>query len=155
MTDAVVVHPKSLYEADYPLWAHRQAAYLRARQWDKLDIAALAEEIDDMGRRDKDAVESYLENLLFHLLKWHYQPAHRSSSWLGSIRVARERIALKIERAPSLAGYPAMVLEDAYRIARKRDPENDAVRIEHLPDNCPWTIEQVLDANWLPEMPPS
>lgn len=27
----------SLYEHDYPLWAHLQAAYLRARQWDKLD----------------------------------------------------------------------------------------------------------------------
>ena len=151
MTNPAIVNKKPLYETDYPLWAHLQAAYLRARQWDKLDIDALAEEIDDMGRRDKDAIESHLENLLFHLLKWQYQPGHRANSWLGSIRVARERIILKIERAPSLANYPATVLEDAYRIARKHDPENDMVKVEDFPSTCPWSIEEVLDEGWLPD----
>ena len=124
MTEPAVTRYESLYETDYPLWARKQATYLRARQWDKLDIDMLAEEIDDMGRRDRDAIENYLINLLFHLLKWQYQSEQRNNSWLGSIREARIRIAQKIRRAPSLTGYPVLVLDDAWQVARARDSEN-------------------------------
>ena len=141
----------NLYENDYPLWAHLQAAYLRARQWDKLDINALAEEIDDMGRNERDAVESQVERLLHHLLKWRYQSEQRSGSWRGTIREARFRIAKHIRRAPSLAGYPAEVLNDAYHIARLRAAGETGLDDSAFPATCPWTVEQVLDEQFWPE----
>lgn len=150
MTEPATKVPESLYEHDYPLWARRQAAFLRARQWDRLDLTLLAEEIDDMGRRDRDAIENHLINLLFHLLKWQYQPEHRSSGWLGSIREARIRIAQKIRRAPSLADHPAAVLQDAWQVARARDPQNDSIDPGDFPEHCPWPLAKVLDPDWLP-----
>jgi hypothetical protein len=40
-----------------------------------LDIEHLAEKIEDLGKRDRRAVESHMERLLLHLLKWRDDPA--------------------------------------------------------------------------------
>lgn len=39
-------------------WSSEQAAYLRTKQFDKLDIENLAEEIEDMGKSEQREFES-------------------------------------------------------------------------------------------------
>jgi len=58
--------------------AHAQAEALRAGRLDELDLENLAEEIADVSRREADALESHLETLVLHLLKWRHDPDHRS-----------------------------------------------------------------------------
>jgi Domain of unknown function DUF29 len=46
--------------------------------FDELGLDNLVEEIEALNRSEKREVESRLEVLLMHLLKWHYQPEHQS-----------------------------------------------------------------------------
>ena len=53
----VIARPPAgdLYEEDFPLWAERQAALLRARRFDELDLDNLIEEVEDLSRRERDS----------------------------------------------------------------------------------------------------
>jgi hypothetical protein len=72
-----------LYDQDFLAWTEQQAALLRAGRLDQLDLDNLAEELDAMGRGEWGELESRLELLLMHMLKWDCQPARRSRSWKG------------------------------------------------------------------------
>ena len=45
-----------------------------------------------MARKDHTSLHSHLQNLLSHLLKWAYEPNHRSISWHKTIDESRDRI---------------------------------------------------------------
>jgi len=138
-----------LYEDDVVAWSEQQAALLRARSANYLDWDNIAEEIADVAQRQKDQIDSRLAIACEHLLKWQFQPDHRSGSWRNSIVEARNSIARMLQRIPSLQTDPAAVLADAYRDGRaKAAAETD---LENLPQSCPWTIEQVLDRDFWPE----
>jgi hypothetical protein len=62
-----------LYDEDFYAWTQEQAAALRALRGDnRLDIEHLAEEIEDLGKSDLYAVESYVQQIMAHLLKLDY-----------------------------------------------------------------------------------
>ena len=65
---------KTLYETDFHLWLEETAQALRDGNLERLDRENLLEEIQAMGRSDRRAIRRNLEQLLMHLLKWHYQP---------------------------------------------------------------------------------
>jgi hypothetical protein len=60
---------KDLYDKDFFEWTRCNAALLRARRFEEADIEHLAEEVEDMGKRDRRELTSRLEVLLTHLLK--------------------------------------------------------------------------------------
>ena len=93
---------KSLYDIDFNLWVESLVAALRARQLGDLDLSNLIEEIEDLAKRDKEALRSYLKRLLTHLLKWQYQPSKRSKSWKVSMSNARIEIEDILLDSPSL-----------------------------------------------------
>jgi hypothetical protein len=140
-----------LYDTDFALWSERQAALLRRignheRVNDQVDWGNVAEE-----RRE---IRSRLRVICEHLLKWQFQAAMRSNSWSSSIRKARDEIADLIEESPSLADYPAAQLggpKGAY-VRGRRDAAAETGST-HLPETCPWTIEEVLDHGFWPEAP--
>ena len=145
----------STYERDYFAWVNAQATLLRQLQPEWLDWRNLAEEVEDLGRSEHDALESHLENLLIHLLKWRYQPRKRSGSWQASIINSRDRIELLLKRSPSLKARLHETLAIAYRLARPR--AGSQMRMDRrqweaaLPAACEWTLEQVLDPDFWPE----
>ena len=136
------------YESDLYEWTKEQADALRRRASNALDWDNLAEEIESLGNSNIDQIESRLENLILHLLKWKYQPECRRGSWRGSIFEARRRIARVIKKNPSLQSYPAEYLPEAYPVSRERALLETG--LYRLPDACPWTIEQVLADDFLP-----
>lgn len=140
-----------LYEDDVVAWSEQQAALLRARAANHLDWDNIAEEIADVGQRQRDQIESHLAIASQHLLKWEFQPGERSNSWRASIVEARYRIAQLVRRIPSLAAYPAQVLADAYLCGRAIAEAETG--LENLPKVCPWTVEQVLDPDFWPDRP--
>jgi iron-sulfur cluster repair protein YtfE (RIC family) len=151
MTEPAPHYPEtSLYEIDFDCWAREQAMLLRSRQYKRIDIENLAEEIEDLSRRQRQKIESQLIRLLFHLLKWRYQPEHRSGGWKNSILDARYQIQRIVADSPSLRSLPAQLLEKTYVKARRLDPENPVVESRAFPEICPWTVEQILDEDWLP-----
>ena len=141
----------TLYDTDFNRWALEQAAALKAGRFHELDLIHLVEEIEDLSKRQRHAIKSQLIRLLFHLLKWQYQPMQRSSSWVSSIQDARTEIDVIIEDSPSLQDYPAEVLEFVYQKARRKDLENPAVNSAQFPPNFPWMAAQVLADDFWPE----
>jgi len=81
----VVTKTGSLHETDLNLWLEETVSLLRKGELVALDIDILAEEIEDMGRYDKRALEQNLIRVLQHLLKWQYQPQKQTNSWKASI----------------------------------------------------------------------
>ena len=136
------------YESDLYEWTMEQADALRRRAANELDWDNLAEEIESLGTSNQDQIESRLENLILHLLKWKYQPEWQCGSWRGSIFEARHRIARVIKKNPSLRSYPGQYLPEAYSVARRRAlAETGLLR---LPDACPWTIDEIVGDEFLP-----
>ena len=60
-----------LYEQDFSLWLAQAVDLLRQGNLTNLDIENLIEEIECMGRSEKQAVKSNLEIILMHLLKFY------------------------------------------------------------------------------------
>jgi hypothetical protein len=110
---------KNLYERDYYRWLTATVELLRSGRLHELDIENLVEELDDLGRSERRALESNLRVLLMHLLKWEYQPEKRSGSWKATIREHRTRIKDLLTDSPSLRPYFHEVLPSAYQRARK------------------------------------
>lgn len=104
----------AIYEHDLYAWTQAQAQALREKEWSKLDVAHLAEEIESLGNEQAHAVESHLANLLLHLLKWHYQPRRRSRSWRTGLRNARIEIRRRLRRSPGLWPELPALVETAY-----------------------------------------
>ncbi len=66
---------KDLYEEDFYVWAERQAALLRARRFEDLDLDNLIEEVADLGGALKRSVRSRIRTIMEHLLKLQHSPA--------------------------------------------------------------------------------
>ncbi len=62
-----------VYQQDFYTWTQEQAALLKQGRFNEVDLKHLVEEIEDMGKSEKRALESYIESLLMHLLKWKYR----------------------------------------------------------------------------------
>ncbi len=143
------LRPTSIDE-DFALWSAEQAALIRSGRFDRVDLENVAEEIESLGRSDKRAIRSRLTVLMMHLLKWTYQPAERSRSWMATIRDQQRAILDLIDESPSLRSYPAEVYERDYPRAREKAAEETTVFLHLIPETCPYTIEQILDVNFLP-----
>jgi uncharacterized damage-inducible protein DinB len=67
--DPLTEERQSLYERDFYRWVEEQTRLLRQGALERLDVANLVEEIEDLGIGAKKAVKSNLVVLLLHLLK--------------------------------------------------------------------------------------
>ena len=83
---------KDLYDRDFVEWTVRNAELLRAGRLEEADIEHIAEEIEDMGKRQRHELRSRLRILLIHLLKWQAQPERRGPSWIATIGAQRAEI---------------------------------------------------------------
>jgi hypothetical protein len=52
--------------------------------------------------------------------------------------------------SPSLRTYLGEILEEEYRLARRKAAAETGLPISTFPEECPFTIEQVLDRDFLP-----
>ena len=142
------------YDTDFYAWTQAQAAALRAKDLAALDLDHLAEEIDALGNEQRHAVRSHLRVLLWHLLKWAYQPDHRTPSWRTSIRNARTEITDRLDDYPSLRPHVPALLTAAYRPARGLAADETGLPLASFPGICPWPVDQVLDEEFWPEARP-
>ena len=77
-----------LYDTDFVAWTEQQAAALRRLPAgsNSLDIDHLAEEVEDLGKRDVREVESLIRQILLHALKIALDPqAHAARRWREEI----------------------------------------------------------------------
>lgn len=137
------------YEADLVAWADEQATLLREGRLNEIDALNIAEEIEDVAKAERRALESRLAVLIGHLLKWKFQPSRRGKSWQATIRAQRTAIRHELKKAPSLKhtldddGWLQVVWNDALDLAQRETAL-------HLPDEWIWSLSQVLDDDFWP-----
>jgi len=141
----------TLYETDFYGWIQRQVAAMRSGNLANLDLENLIEEVESMGKSEKRELESRLEVLLMHLLKWQFQPEMKGPSWHFTIEEQRERIAKHLKENPSLKSRIDSVLEEAYRFAVRLAVKETGLKKTTFPAQCPWTFEQAVDNQFWPE----
>lgn len=140
----------SRYDTDFIAWLEEQASLLREGRFDELDLDNLIEEIESLGRSERGAIESHLENLLMHLLKWAYQPSYRGRSWRLSIGNSRDQAQKHLRKNPSLNAKVQELADDAYSMAVRRASRETGLGRECFPDVCPWPLLQVMDEDFFP-----
>lgn len=139
-----------LYEQDYCLWLENTVKLLEKRELSNLDISNLIEEIGGMSRREKKALESNLEILLMHLLKYKYQPEKITNSWKYTIREHRNKIKKAFKYSPSLKVLFQNVFAECYQEAIKLAADETGLSVNTFSQECLFSLEQVLDETYLP-----
>ncbi|MFZ4675276.1 MAG: DUF29 domain-containing protein [Nodosilinea sp.] len=150
MTSARPAPALSLYGTDYVSWLEATAAALKCQDYGSIDWGNVIEEIEDMGRRERQSLKSNLVVLLLHLLKWQFQPDQQSNSWKASIVEHRQRLQDSLEESPSLKPYLKTILPRAYGNAVERAAAETGLAEATFPQACPYTISQMMAKDFLP-----
>lgn len=153
MTDLI-----RLYHTNYAAWARRNAELLRAGRYDELDIDHLLDELSDMGKSDRDELESRLLILLTYLLKWEYQYTTLAErwrefdgrSWRSTIVEQRKQIAVRLRKSPGLKPLVGEAIATAYPDAVDLAHKETGLPIQTFPECCPYSPAQILDDDYPP-----
>lgn len=144
----------SLYEADFYAWTQEQSKLIALGKWQGLDAANLVEEIESLGRKERQELRNRLGILIGHLLKWQFQPGQKSNSWSnswrGTIREQRKQINLLIKDSPSLKPYLKEALNDAYDLGISLAIKETQLSEETFPDTCLYRLSDILEPGFLP-----
>jgi len=133
-----------LYDVDFYKWTQETADGLRDRDLSRIDIPALLDEVEDLGKRERAALESRLAILIAHLLKWDYQSAKRSKSWQATIELQRTRIARLLRQSPSLQPFLSEVLPEAYSEAILVAIKETGQDRRTFPETAPYSLDEIL-----------
>lgn len=143
----------SLYDRDLALWSLEQARLLEQRRFAELDLQNLIDEVRAVSSSDKGEIRNRHEVLVAHLLTWRYQPGWRTPAWERTIREQRRALSNFVEDSPSLQRYPADVLSRVYPAGHAQAADESGIDFTLFPGVSPFTIEQVLDGEFLPTEP--
>ncbi|NEO00109.1 MAG: DUF29 domain-containing protein [Moorea sp. SIO3I7] len=148
-----------MYEQDFNRWREIIVEQIKARNLSAIDWDNLLLELEDMGKAEKRAFISNLTILIAHLLKIIVQtdaPDSMKGSWYSSVTEHRFRIQKDLQDSPSFKRYLEEAIAKAYKDARKlaiKEGKKASFGIrkpnpEDYPNQCPFTIEQLLDEDF-------
>ena len=103
-----------------------------------------------MGRSEKRQLESRLEALIMHLLKWQFQPNFRSRSWQLTIKVQRLRIEKLLAENPSLKSKLSDIQKKVYLLAVIGAEKETGLAL--FPETCPYDLTEILTSEFLPKI---
>ncbi|BAY16618.1 hypothetical protein NIES21_24480 [Anabaenopsis circularis NIES-21] len=144
---------KTLYEQDFYLWIQTTVKLLQEGKLEQLDIANLIEEIDSMGRSEKKELKNRLIILIEHLLKlqyWIEEKECNARGWPNTIVEQRRQIIYLLEDSPSLKSVLDNVFLDCYTDARNDTIRKYRLPSELFPQESPFSVAQILDADFIP-----
>ena len=147
-----------LYEHDFYAWTQAQARELRrfatTRPNLPLDFPRIAEEIADLGKDLGDSLRSWAVRVIEHLLLLEHSPAtDPRRHWTSEVVNFRRDIAgrtSKTLRADLRRRLPRLYADARRGLATKLSRHGEAHMADRLPQECPYTLDQVL-GDWWPE----
>lgn len=140
-----------LYEKEYDQWLEQTIQLLQQNRLEELDREHLIEELEALSRREKKAVERFLEQIIRHLLLlqyWSAESPYNANHWKAEIMSFRTQ--LNEDLTTNLKHHLQDNQTKIYSKALKYVQEKTGYHIP-FPENCPYTVEQLLDLNWLPD----
>lgn len=148
-----------IHESDFYGWTQEQAAKLRRLRDERanidLDLENIAEELEDMGRNNRQQLMNRLAGLYEHLLKLAFSLAWEPrNQWKNSVNAQRKSIAKLLKKNPSLKSHLEEEALDGYDLALVVFDEEKLIELNMhpLPETPPFDLQdQVLKEGWLPE----
>jgi len=145
------------YDDDFYAWTQHQAMVLRtmAVADNRFDRENVAEEIESLGRSERDAVRSQIRRIIEHFLKLAYSPAQQPRfDWMASIDEARAALGDKI--SPTLRRDAETMLARLYRDGRHRAElrlrsRGEMQAADNLPCECPYSLDDICREDWYPD----
>nr|ADN13442.1 protein of unknown function DUF29 [Gloeothece verrucosa PCC 7822] len=142
---------KTLYEQDYYLWLDTTAQLLKEGRFYDLDIDNLLEEIISLKIEERQAISQHLRAVLRHLLKYKYVPEERTNDCRLIIFQHQDELAEYLADSPSLKSFFIEVFDECYDTAKRLATIETELPIETFPTESPFTVQQVLGSDYLPE----
>ena len=147
------LRPGATYEGDFYTWLIEQAALVRDRRLDALDVENVAEELEGLARAQVSELRSRYTTLLLHLLKWEFQPSKRTSSWVGTIIRERGEINEHLQDNPSLKPRRMELFARAYESARLGASIETRLPTRVFPKANPYALGQAMHRDFWPGEP--
>jgi Domain of unknown function DUF29 len=137
---------QELYDQDFNLWAEEMAAALRARHMEAVDVEHVAEEIEDMAKRNRWELKNRITRILEHLLKLRLAKGlileYNQGSWRASIVRQQNEIDDLLRESPSLRRLiDPELIQACYQQAAAVVTAEYGVE---PPADCPFQREDVL-----------
>ena len=147
------------YEDDFFAWTQHQAMVLRSMAVadNRFDREKVAEEIEDLGKSERDAVRSQIRRIIVHFLKLAYSRSEQPRfGWMETIDDAREALSDKL--TATLRGDAEASLERLYADGRRRAGRElmrhgELEAAQQLPPVCPYSLDDIFREDWYPEPP--
>ncbi|TRT82494.1 MAG: DUF29 domain-containing protein [Microcystis aeruginosa Ma_OC_H_19870700_S124] len=133
----VIPDLKTLYEIDDSLWLEETIELLNAKKFDALDLENLIEELEDLGNEKKFRVASFLQQIIRHCLLLQFWTSESFQYQLKRYLTTNLRKYLEQE-------FEQIYFESVRYVRQKTDNK------VNFPDICPYSLEELLDPNWLP-----
>ncbi|MGL5034167.1 MAG: DUF29 domain-containing protein [Microcystaceae cyanobacterium] len=104
-----------LHDQDFLQWTEEQSKHLENRNLELIDWQNIQEEIESMGRSEKQELANRLEILLEHLLKRCYMNStYDNRGWELTIKEQRKQIRRLLKASPSLKSYGDSILNEIW-----------------------------------------
>jgi hypothetical protein len=140
---------KQLYENEYDRWLTEMVELLKNRDLENLDYDNLIEELEVLGRSERNAVKSLLLQIIVHLMLyqfWQLEKERNANHWAAEIITFRVQLEDKLTTnlRTYLADELPKIYQNALLIVHKK------TQLTSLPEQCPYSLNQLLDKNWFP-----
>ncbi|MBD2134945.1 MULTISPECIES: DUF29 domain-containing protein [unclassified Sphaerospermopsis] len=140
---------QQLYKIDDYEWLLTNIELLKQGKFNDVDLENLIEELADLGNEKKNAVASLLEQIIRHLLLYQYwteETEINGHHWQAEIVSFRNQ--LKRRLTGNLRNYLSEEMLDIYADALKFVDVKTKFQVD-FPQECPYTLEQLLDVDFL------
>ncbi len=157
---------KELYEKDFYLWVYENLKLLKEGKYDLVDWENLLEEIEDMGIRHRDGLESYTAVILEHMYKLDYlrryskydtDTGQGGRGWIKSILNASGKLNRIVQKNPSLLRQLEDITNEAWKTTRGEianfikfleidgiiDSRTKRELLRSIPEELPYTVEEI------------
>ena len=145
---------KTLYETDYMLWLEITLEQIKNQQTDQIDWDNLAEEIEGLGIALHHKIDSYLRQLLIHLLLYKYWTSEREKSgsdWRDKIIDLQDELESLLEQSKTLSNYLLARIDLIYLRARRGVIQKTQLDSSIFPEKCLFSETELLDFNFYSE----
>jgi len=147
----ITTNLKELYETDDSLWLEETIELLKQKQFNQLDLENLIEELISLGKRDLAKAKSLLRQIIIHLLLfqyWQVEYERNYRHWLGEVKTFRYDLNnhLTTNLRNKLENDLGNIYESAVDFVKVKTD------LTVFPKQCPYTLAQLLDNNYLPSI---
>ncbi|ALB42375.1 MULTISPECIES: DUF29 domain-containing protein [Nostocales] len=139
---------KKLYKSDYLAWYEMTLEQIKNDQLNDLDLDSLSEVLENLVRDTKRSGESYLRQIIIHLLLIEYWEAESINRRRWAAEIVNFRNELETDMTRNLRKHLNEEKENNYQKAIKYVIAKTGLKKNTFPEQCPYTLEQLINDDW-------